>query len=46
MTTHDDDEHSQEYKNILAKTEKYLHTKDKDISKVKINPQNIMCNKW
>merc|ERR1739838_329194 len=34
ITTQGDDEHSQEYKNIMAKTENYLNTcKDRDISK-------------
>ena len=32
----DEDEHSEEYKNILARTEKYLSTKDRDISKVTV----------
>ena len=36
IASRDEDEHSEEYKNILARTEKYLSTKLRDKSKVKV----------
>ena len=35
IASQDDDEHSEEYKNILARTEKCLSTKKRDKSKVR-----------